>query len=390
MTGKTVKLKTCILLLLVPGFFLFGSLRSYALQRYNGYGGFSVGDTGIVSMGGAYLATSNDINAVMFNPAGIVFSEKKIDFGLTRQDVTNSQTDTNNDGVNDSFPLKYWYGGIIGKICKEDSTGKLAFGFVYSTPYEAVLDFEGNLDISGINTYIDLYLDIAVNMISFPFAYQIMPNTSVGINAKVFSVEEIFQINYSYLSLSRSYDYKQKVSGVSVDFGLMHRPNNDFSIGLVVKPGKKFDFDETMNDNLDNGAVQWFRDVELPLSLGLGLAYHVTENLKLACDSNYISGQDDSVLIGSGLITGFREYTLKKNYVVDFHFGADYRIPVSSWFGFNIRLGAYHEPSRVIGLDSRVHYTGGMEMRLSRLVFGVAMDKADDFENLSMTYSFVF
>ncbi|MFH1238894.1 MAG: hypothetical protein V1653_02145, partial [bacterium] len=150
-------------------------------------------------------------------------------------------------------------------------------------------------------------------------------------------------------------------------------------------------FDQTMNYKLaSDGSIQWFRNVKLPERAGLGLSYRVSDNISINADGNYIGGQKDSELVGSTLTSKFLQYDMKEKGIIDVHAGGNYTWKINDWLKFDFRGGGYFEPSRVEGVESRLHYTGGIQAYLWRLYTGLGYDAADDFENFSLIFGYVF
>ncbi len=356
----------------------------FALDSYNGYGGYTVGDTRIIGMGGAYIGVSDDINGILYNPAGIVYSERSFDGKFTRNRIDNYQTDLTNDGKKDGFPLEYWYAGAVIRSIKPE--GNFAFGVAYAVPYRAVIDFDDSVTVASLTFNVDMLLDMNISTFSFPLAVQLFPKLSLGAVLNLYTVEEIFQCKY----LAVSYDYNQRISKPSVDFGIMYWLTNKLTFGAIFKPSVVFDFDETMNEELDNNAIEWFRDVNLPERLGAGFSYRISDKMSINADVNQIKGQKDSCIIGSDLAFGFNEYKIKEDDVLDYHLGGNYYYRINDWCKMDFRAGGYFEPSRVEGLDDRIHYTGGVEVYLWSLYAGVGYDWAEDFSNLSMIFGWVF
>jgi long-subunit fatty acid transport protein len=385
--------KTIILPFLVLLVFISAVVDCFALSAYNGYGGYSVGDTRIIGMGGAYIGVSEDINGILYNPAGLVYSQKQLDLKVTRNKINNFQTDLNGDTKNEGFPLEYWYAGILARIISPVGNNNIALGMAYAVPYRAAIDFDNNLTVSGIPLHVIMNMDLNVSTYSFPLAVELGPRFSLGAVLNLYTAEEIFKTRY----LNLYYDYSQRVSKTSVDFGAMYWLSDKLTVGAVFKPAVTFPFDESMNYQLaSDGSIRWFRSVKLPMRAGLGLSYRVNGNISINADSNYIEGQKDSELVGSTLLAGstantqFLKYAMKEKSVTDVHLGGNYTCRINDWLTFDFRGGGYFEPSRIEGVENRLHYTGGIQVYLWRLYTGLGYDGADDFENFSVIFGYVF
>jgi long-subunit fatty acid transport protein len=377
-----------IILLLFPALLL--PVAVPALENYNGYGGYVIGDHRIIGQAGAYLAKSNDLNAVNYNPAGLIFSAAILDAGIGQSKIDNSQTDFDNNGSKDSFPLNYWFGGIIGRTHRANSCRNIALGLVYNTPYAAEQDFGGKtLSTTALEAY-DLRL--AINSFTIPVAFQLSPKIAIGANINNYSVEENIRLKFPvyYPGTNTVFDQvdiddEQEISGTSVDIGILYKPTDKLSLGAVFKPEITFNFEEKrffgQITQQDTG-IQWYRSVSLPKRAGIGANYEFSPNCAIALDTNYIGKQDNTVLVGSGLVSGMENYEFKDKGVYDLHLGGNYLWNISQKLQIDWRAGTYYEPSRIKKLDSRWHYTGGLQINWLYFMVGFGYDKAVDYKNL--------
>lgn len=377
-----------IILLLFPALLL--PVAVLALENFNGYGGYVIGDHRIIGQAGAYLAKSNDLNAVNYNPAGLIFSTAILDAGIGQSKIDNSQTDFDNNGSKDSFPLNYWFGGIIGRTHRENSCQNIALGLVYNTPYAAEQDFGGKILSTTILEAYDLKL--AINSFTIPVAFQLSPKVAIGANINNYSVEENIRLKFPvYFPGTNTVfdqvdiDDEQEISGTSVDLGILYKPTDKLSLGAVYKPEITFNFEEKrffgQITRQDTG-IQWYRSVSLPKRAGIGVNYEFSQNCAISLDTNYIGKQDNTVLVGSGLVSGMENYEFKDKGVYDLHLGGNYLWNIKRGLQIDWRAGTYYEPSRVKKLDSRWHYTSGLQINWLYFMFGFGYDKAVDYKNL--------
>jgi hypothetical protein len=120
----------------------------------------------------------------------------------------------------------------------------------------------------------------------------------------------------------------------------------------------------------------------LPRRAGIGANYELSSNIAISLDANYIGKQDNTVLVGSGLVAGMENYEFKDKGVYDLHLGGNYFWQISQDLQTDWRAGTYYEPSRVKKLDSRWHYTGGLQINWLYFMFGFGYDKAIDYQNM--------
>ncbi len=386
-----MKIKPIVLILLFFSGLLLPA-AGLALGNYNGYGGYVIGDQRLVGLAGAYLGKSNDLNAVHYNPAGLVFSPDVLNIGLARSRVNNSPTDFDQNGTKDSFPLSYYFAGIVGRTHRAGTCYNIALGMVYDQPYAAEQNFDGKaLSTTTLEKY-DLRL--AVNSFSIPVSLQISNNMAIGININTLNVEESIRMKYPVNFQGRKVadvdiDDEQEVSATNIDIGVLYRYNEKLSLGAVYKPKITFSFQERsfLTTDLRTGlpadtGIRWYRNVTIPMRTGIGLNYEYTKGSAIGVDTNYIGKQDNTVLVGSALVTGMENYEFKEAGVYDLHLGGNYLWQINRNLQVDWRAGTYYEPSRVKKLDSRWHYTGGLQINWLYFMVGFGYDKAADFKNL--------
>ncbi|MDD5258970.1 MAG: hypothetical protein PHD29_03295 [bacterium] len=386
-----MKIKSIFRILLLFSYLLLPA-AGLALGNYNGYGGYVIGDHRLVGLAGAYLGKSNDLNAVHYNPAGLVFSPDVLNVGLAQSRLDNSQTDFDQNGSKDSFPLSYYFAGIVGRTHRLGTCYNIAVGLVYDQPYAAEQNFDGKaLSTTTLEKY-DLRL--AVTSFSFPVSLQISNNIAIGININTLNVEESIRMKYPVNFQGNKVadidiDDEQEVSATNVDLGILYKYNEKLSLGFVYKPKITFSFQERsfLVTDLRTGlpvdtGIKWYRNVTIPMCTGIGLNYEYAKDSSIGLDTNYIGKQNNTVLVGSGLVSGMENYEFKDAGVYDLHLGGNYLWHIHRNLQVDWRAGTYYEPSRVKKLDSRWHYTGGLQINWLYFMVGFGYDKAVDFQNM--------
>jgi long-subunit fatty acid transport protein len=386
-----MKIKFLITILLLPLGLLPPSIAP-ALENYNGYGGYVIGDQRLVGLAGAYLGKSSDLNAVHYNPAGLVFSPAVLDIGLARSNLDDSPTDFDQNGAKDSFPLSYFFGGIVGRTHRIGTCYNIALGLVYDQPYAAEQNFNGKaLSTTTLEKYT---LRLAITSFSIPVSLQISNALAIGININTYSIEEYirmkYPVNYQGNKIADvDIDDEQEVSATSIDLGILCKYNEKLSLGAVYKPKTTFSFEERafLTTDLRTGrladtGIKWYRNVTIPLRTGVGINYEYAKDSNIGLDTNYIGRQDNTVLVGSGLVSGMENYEFKDAGVYDLHIGGNYLWNINQNLQIDWRAGTYYEPSRVKKLDSRWHYTGGLQINWLYFMVGFGYDKAIDYKNL--------
>jgi len=263
-----------------------------------------------VGMGGAYTAIATDINALYYNPAGIVRS-RQYQIGATHTEWL--------EGIKYDFA-----GGII-------PTGKGAIGI--SAIYLTTGKIEGR-DEQG-NKSKDFYSsDLAITL---THARQINSRTQIGGSIKI--IKQTIA--------------DEDANGIAVDIGIKQEISNRLNLGLTVRNlGPKMKFIE--------------EKYSLPLSMTAGISYNLTGILNLAMDMTYEPIEKKKVLcIGTEIMpAGF--ITLRAGYLfqaIQTFYNSNDKLTEQNGFGggIGIRIFGYNldyaiVPYSHLGTTQRVSF----------------------------------
>lgn len=197
---------------------------------------------------------------------------------------------------------------------------------------------------------------------------------------------------------------------VTFNVGILLNPRGRVSFGLVYKDGGQFDVEGFSEDFgcMDPNPPPGFlcrpanqsranQRLKAPDFLGLGLAWKVTDRLRLALDANAITYSDLSIApapnpnAGPDLAPQFEPI----DDVVEVHFGMEYVTFVGSGRApLTLRLGAYTDPDhdgiRTIDSDDTVYTLGIGTVFMESFQVDLAAQSSDRSEAgiLSMVYRF--
>jgi hypothetical protein len=224
-----------------------------------------------LSMGNAFVALADDINAMYYNPAGIV-RLKQNEFASSYGRLYIGLDDDSNLGwgsVGYAQPL-----GIIGTI------GLGYFNFAL------------------LNNYVE-------NTIQFTYGKWVTRRMAAGINIKLLK-QKIFQDDYTRIDPVFNYGSKDSVQGVGVDAGYLFNISRHISFGAAIF-------------NINQPDMGFLNESKLPVTIKSGLAYR-DDKLSTDLDFSYKAGQikvyaggerwffKRSLAIRTGLAAGTNEF----------------------------------------------------------------------------------
>lgn len=359
---------------------------------------FSGGGARALGMGGAFYGVSDDVSAGTWNPAGLTAQEAPVMalsfgglIGAGQADLSvagNPRTfrrdiDGSLESVSDAIfvaPLRLRGHPFVGAISYTKRFDGLSnYGFE-TTVTESILTIRQNiLQYEAFDFNVDLrsVAEGAVRSINIGFGTRVYGNTSMGLTANIYTGESVTtQVNDAMLADFPYPPYEQSVridvssevidtskfSGVNFTLGFKHAGER-MNAGLVIKT--PFDLEvETGSSTYiirsvntlptEEGTDTTFIDNQvvkygMPLMVGAGVGYSLTDNLILAMDAEY-RGFGSSrikerevleITPGGNINEVFSEYDPEWNSGVALHFGGEYRlnksfgmIPLRAGVGF--------------------------------------------------------
>lgn len=351
----------CILLPLL-------SAHCFAQTRtaFGTYGLYPQGSTRVLAMGGAFAASSDDASGIFINPAGSAFSKDQFDIANGENRVINKEEDWDGDSRPDGLPYFTRYTSGFIRI------GSLAIGGGISSPYE--LDYD-NGGLASQSFHINLTNSFAT------VAWRIFKSLSIGVI--------LFDEKVEYKIVDKTTDSKTTSEDMLkyYGYGLVFQPSPRVSIGLSHIPRRRYTIDESLNSTT---FTQWFYDALIPSKTTFGISFLVNTKLKWSIDADIFGKPDDEVRIPGSFLLG--DTFKKKSFMVP-HGGFEYFVVRHKHMEFVWRGGGYNEPARIENLNSRWHFTMGVEYRMSAFSFSAAYDQAADFSStarsISLKYQFL-
>lgn len=281
------------------------------------------------AMGGAYIAAARGADAILTNPAGLGFAEwgeLQLGFGSEVFGSEESDEDYYSDMGYDSYDQRIRFMPRVSRIgaafpINLEGSANIAAGICYGK----FLDFAGKSTVenrrSSVDTvgYYDDYIqyeerDYESTLKSTGGLKVIVPGFALIIDEKYsFGLSYAFALGGEWLRLgeidekyhnwgSDYGDYYDTTYTVNTDYegeydtqtngilqlGATARPVEKISIGLVYTSGYTMDFEDgkeewETNDSSNDYTLEDY-DMEWPAVIGVGLAYHPSEEITLSAE----------------------------------------------------------------------------------------------------------
>lgn len=271
-----------------------------------------------MGMGGAFIGIADDATAASWNPAGLIQLEKPelsivgAYFNRKEEFSSNINPEINNTGDVDEVNLNYFSVTYPFQFYKN-----MVVSLNYQRLYEFKRNFTYLLDFSsaGLDVTQTKYFDQDgfLGALGLAGAIEITPKLSLGATLNIWTGQLLWDNGWTESFSERAVgtmggvpvtidtkildDYSD-FRGINANFGLLWNMTNHFTLGAVIKTP----FDATLDHNFSftqtntlgppvNTTVTTQQNVveevelEMPLSLGLGLAWRVSDVLSLDLDA---------------------------------------------------------------------------------------------------------
>lgn len=320
-----------------------------AQSAYGAYGFYPQGSARVIAMAGAFTALSDDASASIFNPAGLAVARWTFDVAGDNNKIVNKEADVTGDGRQDGLPFE------TANLSVAARWGD--FGFAVGQTDQYNLDFGKSSDFST-------RIGLLVQSQDVGLAWSPGKTWSVGVTA------HSEKTNLQYEDKIAVTTYEDEATGFFYTLGFIYQPNNRFRIGLMYRPERLYDIDETLNTT---SSTDVFHDVFIPSQTNLGFLLRTSNKLKWTFDVSRYSANGTLRYVGSAGTTFISQPT------TILRTGFEYAVITDKKIDFIWRGGGYKEESRLLGVPSKLHFTMGVSMRWGFLTFGAAYDQAADF-----------
>ncbi|MFH2053363.1 MAG: outer membrane protein transport protein [bacterium] len=274
--------------------------------------GFSIYEAGVraTALGGAFTATADDGSALFYNAAGLSFQDRP-SFNLHLMTITpqfkfNGQLAKGGaveTGQSDKkiFP-------VPGVYYTNNTGNKLAYGVGLYAPFGLGVTWKDGSEWIGRRVSHDVYIETIY--VTPAVSYLIADGLALAIGLDVakqkidltkFSPEPTYGTNAIETTIEGHSDFN-----VTPSFGLMYRPDDKLSLGVMYHHKKTMNYDDgdaTLNNAIpvDDPLYSWpanliaglggseqklTSELNLPYILSFGLAYRIQE--RLAAEVNYV------------------------------------------------------------------------------------------------------
>lgn len=329
----------------------------------------------MVAMGGAFVGLADDFSAALWNPAGLA-QMKGMTFGLSGDIIIPSGTyQFDTFQIDTKSESKMYPAGMAGFFTPIGDN--LVAGISVHTPsgLGASWPSEDLAPLAGI----PFIGNADVVWESFIGVITIAPAVAFSIN-DMFYLGATLNINYGMFDIQRTAGYYFDLIVINTDFGpivlpyfldlgqyeesstgwgfggtlgLLVKPADIVSFGVTFRTPSKVKFEgEASIENFDQlglpTSTNFTREVTSPMWLGLGVAFHPTDNITITTDAHYTNwGKLDRVATEFDDI--FWQIALAEESDLElmwadkwqFRFGFEYWINDN----FAVRAGYYNDPA---------------------------------------------
>ncbi len=318
----------------------------------NGLSLNSVG-TRALSMGGAFVALSNDATAIYWNPAGLAGQTSSVNlfftgvmpFGSYQYSVPTFGIDIDTKTESNMYPT----GGLMGVYTAD----KLSFGLGVYVPAGLGAEWNG-ADLAAFSSAQAFAWESKIGVISISpaIAYQVSDQFSVGITANIY---------YALFDLSRpdaadlnqdgtdetavQYTESSNGLGFGASIGLKYDVNDQLAFGATFRTATSVTMDGTADIDVPGMgnilSTDFTRDVTWPMWIAGGVAYKVSKCLTLALDAQYSNWAELDKLVADYDKLPDGEFVLDWKDAVQIRLGGEYSLSPTT----ALRLGYYYDPA---------------------------------------------
>jgi long-subunit fatty acid transport protein len=399
------------------------SVNAFASERVEIPSSFNPVGSGAraLGLGGSFIAMADDATAASWNPGALTqlrTTELALAYSSTSLSEDNSfslDSQLSGEQIVDSNDINYL---AFSVPCGADACGK---NMVFSVNYQRLYDLSRKWSLQRDLDDTDFYSERkqalhykqsgSLAALGLAYAVQLSDELSVGITLNLWSdggLNDNWDISFSEqivgleddvypFSLTTKNKFINEFEGRNFNLGalwqLFQEDETKLTLGFVYKSGFTADITQTASftsgvtyptdsdfDFESEGTMTSNQKLEMPQSIGLGLAYQFSDNFTASVDV-YQTSWSDFVLTDSD---GIKRSPLSNKPIeehsiddtVQIRIGSEYRI-ISQEFGAQyiipIRAGAFIDPAAAEGgADDTYGFSIGTGIAYEHFVFDIA------------------
>jgi hypothetical protein len=325
-------------------------------QPYSGYFSTVHGDTRTVGMAGATVGLADTFIASLDNPSGLAMTLGVGDdtFSSDKEYDSHVQSSEDSMSLNDfgvAFGAYPW-GFSLGYVSpyREDASY-----FTAADPNDAA-----ELD----TTVREFHLGVARVFFN--------DRLSLGGNLIVGQAERAMQFPSSPAFNAADHSY-----GVSGTLGAMYQWPNHVLLGVSYTTPVNYSASTTPTPGLPG----FFEPIEVPWKIGMGVGYIPNRFFRADFTLLFVGPTFEATLLKDNAVSVGQYATMQPR------LGAAYLLADYKEFSANLFGGAYYEVTRIDGSDSRIHGTGGLELKPWIFTVGWAFDTSAGYNNYLFSIS---
>ncbi|OGS20558.1 MAG: hypothetical protein A2252_09880 [Elusimicrobia bacterium RIFOXYA2_FULL_39_19] len=330
-------------------------------SNYLAYTGYSRGSSKVIGMGGAFTGIADDVNSIIYNPAGFAFSDYNNYVSLNYVNFIDKSFDFDKASKDDVWKSEATNFGFLHKTKKSNG---FTWGFYLDGLYN--LTFTNNL--ADKNKFVldmghpgERYeISFSLTRILFPLIWKYNDRLAFGVNASIL----VARLSYDYHAPADYMSVYEDSTTFHCDLSAMYKVSDKVQFGIMVRPPAYFDVNE--NRNADIGTFKWFNDIHMPLQINTGVGYKMNKQFMFDFDLHYAKFDGNEILPGSNLVPEFAEYKLKTRQSLSPHLGGQYQSTLMKK-DFFVRAGYYYQPGLFETLEDKHHFTYSLSWRLIKL-----------------------
>lgn len=359
-----------------------------------------------LGMGGAFIAVADDATAASWNPGGLIQLDKPevsiVGAGFIRDEDLDFGTNPEANGSHSVSKARINYLSATYPF----ALGR--FNMVISANYQNLFDLTRNWDFSFNQSSkqpggdFDIDQDGTLSAWGLAYCIKILPQISLGVTLN-FWEDGIYKNKWKqtvvikdsgtdngekFTAESRTVD-EFFFSGFNANLGILWHVTSKLNVGAVFKTPFTADIkqksssmdgfkypDDPESDSSDSSSSTEHKDLDMPMSYGIGLAYRFSDNLTASLDL-YRTEWDDFELKDSegnktSPISGKPSSESDVDPTYQVRMGAEYLF-IQPKYVIPLRGGLFYDPAPAEGSpDDYYGFSVGSGISIGRFIFDIA------------------